>query len=106
MKKLYNREEGKTNYTQRCEAVDILKKSIQDIFKDVVEANSTLEKLLGDIKKSELSEEIEAMSKEMEIIKKLEEKLQNINNFNISFATYLEDIRYFKIFFNRNLKFP
>jgi len=93
IKKLYNREEGKTNYTQRCEAVDILKKSIQEIFKDVVDANSTLEKLLGDIKKSELSEEIEAMSKEMEIIKNLEEKLQNINNFNISFATYQEDIR-------------
>merc|ERR1711948_102356 len=29
----------------------------------------------------------------MEIIKNLEEKLQSINNFNISFATYQEDIR-------------
>merc|ERR1711884_145420 len=50
IKKLYNREEGKINYTQRCESVDILKKSIQEIFKDVIEANSTLEKLLGDLK--------------------------------------------------------
>ena len=45
------------------------------------------------------------MSKEMEIIKNLEEKLQNINNFNISFATYQEDIRYFTIFQNKNHKF-
>ena len=36
----------------------------------------------------------------MEIIKNLEEKLQNINNFNISFATYQEDIRYFTILKN------
>jgi len=93
IKKIYCREEGKRSYMQRCGAVDMLKKSIQEIFKDVVEANSTLEKLLGDIKKAELSEEIDSMSKEMEIIKKLDEKLQNINNFNISFATYQEDIR-------------
>merc|ERR1712117_31204 len=84
IKKLYNREEGKTSYMQKCGAVDMLKKSIQEIFKDVVEANSTLEKLLGDIKRAELSEEIESMSREMDIIKKLDEKLQNINNFNIS----------------------
>ena len=58
IKKLYCTEEGKNDYLSRSETIETLKMSIQQIHRDVVDANSTLEKLLGNIKKTELAEEV------------------------------------------------
>jgi len=93
IKKLYCVDEGKNDYLSKCETFQSLKMSILQIHKDLVDANSTLEKLLGNMKKTELAEEVNSMSQELELLKKIDEKLQKIKDFNTCFATYQDDIR-------------
>ena len=94
----------------RCETVERLKMSIQQIHKDVVDANSILEKMLGNIKKTELAEEVidraivllfpyvfiskvSTMSQELQLLKNMEDKLKSIKDFNSCFASHQESIR-------------
>lgn len=93
IKKLYCTEEGKKDYVSRCETVERLKMSIQQIHKDVVDANSILEKMLGNIKKTELAEEVSTMSQELQLLKNMEDKLKSIKDFNSCFASHQESIR-------------
>ena len=108
---MYCTEEGKKDYVSRCETVERLKMSIQQIHKDVVDANSILEKMLGNIKKTELAEEVisdraivllfpyvfiskvSTMSQELQLLKNMEDKLQSIKDFNSCFASHQESIR-------------
>ena len=57
-KRLYCREEGKTDYQTRYETNASIKASIHRIHQDLLDANLILGKLLGNIKKSELDIEV------------------------------------------------
>jgi len=93
MKKLYCTKEGKDDYSLRSGTVESLKISINQIHNDVLEANSILEKLLGNLKRTELAEEVNIMSQELRLLQNMEDKLQLIKSFNTCFASYQGDIK-------------
>merc|ERR1719391_1866365 len=73
---------GPADYTTRMKTASIFRSTIEDLFNTVTKANETLQIMLPDDKKAEMNELVTEIKTRMEILKKTDDKLQFIDDFN------------------------
>ena len=64
------------------------RKTIQDVFNTVSEANNILQLMLPDEKKKPMNEEVAEIVKRMDILRKIDERLVFIDDFNKRLAVF------------------
>merc|ERR1719391_1647247 len=73
---------GPADYTTRMKTASIFRSTIEDLFNTVTKANETLQIMLPDDKKPEMNELVTELKTRMEILKKTDERLEFIDDFN------------------------
>merc|ERR1719391_1858344 len=73
---------GPADYTTRMKTASIFRSTIEDLFNTVTKANETLQIMLPDDKKAEMNELVTEIKTRMEILKKTDDRLEFIDDFN------------------------
>merc|ERR1719391_746986 len=73
---------GPADYTTRMKTASIFRSTIEDLFNTVTKANETLQIMLPDDKKPEMNELVTEIKTRMEILKKTDDRLEFIDDFN------------------------
>merc|ERR1712088_403807 len=82
IKKIFDLKGGPADYTTRMKTASIFRATIEDLFNTVTKANETLQIMLPDDKKAEMNELVTEIKTRMEILKKTDDRLEFIDDFN------------------------
>ena len=82
IKKIFDLKAGPSDYSVRMKTADIFRSTIEELFNTVTKANDCLQMMLPDDKKAEMSELVNEIKTRMEILKRTDERLEFINDFN------------------------
>merc|ERR1712215_5412 len=82
IKKIFDLKGGPSDYNMRMKTASIFRSTIEEIYNIVSGANDILQLMLPDDKKSEIQDQITELKTRMEILKKTDERLEFIDDFN------------------------
>ena len=82
IKKIFNLKDGPEDHTARVKTAATIRKTIEDVFNTTSDANTCLQKMLPEDQKPQMMDQITELKTRMEILKKTDEKLEFIDNFN------------------------
>jgi len=88
IKKIFDLKAGPADYEMRMKTAANFRKGIQDIFDTVSGANDCLQQMLPDEKKAPMAGEVAEIKTRMEILKKTDERLDFILDFNKRLAIF------------------
>ena len=92
IKKIFDLVAGPSDYTSRMKTADNFRTTIGDIFNTVNGANDCLQQMLPDEKKAPMNDEVKEIVKRMDILKKTEERLVFIDDFNKRLAVFDKNV--------------
>ena len=93
IKKIFDLKAGPEDYAIRMKTAANFRKTIEDIFNKTSGANDCLQMMLPDDKKPEMNEQIGELKTRMEVLKKTDERLEFIDDFNKRLNTFDKDIK-------------
>jgi len=93
IKKIFDLKAGPEDYATRMKTAANFRKTIEDIFNKTSGANDCLQMMLPDDKKPEMNEQIGELKTRMEVLKKTDERLEFIDDFNKRLNTFDKDIK-------------
>jgi len=93
IKKIFDLKAGPEDYATRMKTAANFRKTIEDIFSKTSGANDCLQMMLPDDKKPEMNEQIGELKTRMEVLKKTDERLEFIDDFNKRLNTFDKDIK-------------
>merc|ERR1719341_704539 len=82
IKKIFDLRDGPSNYNTRMKTASIFRTNIEELYTTVSSANDCLQMMLPDDKKPEMNELVTELKTRMEILKKTDERLEFIDDFN------------------------
>jgi len=82
VKKLYDMDRAKSDYSERMSNADNIKSQIEKTFQAVMDANDVLQVLADDGVKAQLKQEVDDLKTACEVTKALDEKLAALDSFN------------------------
>jgi len=82
IKKIFDLKGGPSDYNMRMKTASIFRKTIEEIFNICSGANDCLQLMLPDDKKPEIQDQINEIKTRMDILKKTDERLEFIDDFN------------------------
>merc|ERR1719397_422031 len=82
IKKIFDLKGGPADYTTRMKTASIFRTYIEELYTTVSSANDCLQMMLPDDKKPEMNELVTELKTRMEILKKTDERLEFIDDFN------------------------
>merc|ERR1711931_459419 len=82
IKKIFDLKGGPADYNTRMKTASIFRSTIEDLFNITSGANDCLQLMLPDDKKPEIQDQITELKTRMEILKKTDERLEFIDDFN------------------------
>merc|ERR1712088_1301485 len=82
IKKIFDLKGGPADYNTRMKTASIFRATIEELFNTVTKANETLQIMLPDDKKAEMNELVTEIKTRMEILKKTDDRLEFIDDFN------------------------
>merc|ERR1711872_738366 len=82
IKKIFDLKGGPADYNMRMKTASIFRSTIEELFNITSGANDCLQLMLPDDKKSEIQDQITELKTRMEILKKTDERLEFIDDFN------------------------
>ena len=93
IKKIFDLKAGPEDYAIRVKTAANFRKTIEDIFNKTSGANDCLQMMLPDDKKPEMNEQIGELKTRMDVLKKTDERLEFIDDFNKRLNTFDKDIK-------------
>jgi len=93
IKKIFDLKAGPEDYATRMKTAAGFRKTIEDIFNKTSGANDCLQRMLPDDKKPDMTEQITELKTRMDILKKTDERLEFIDDFNKRLNTFDKDIK-------------
>lgn len=93
IKKIFDLKAGPEDHITRMKTAANFRKTIEDIFNRTSGANDCLQKMLPDDKKPDMNEQITELKTRMDILKKTDERLEFIDDFNKRLNTFDKDIK-------------
>ena len=93
IKKIFDLKAGPEDYAIRMKTAANFRKTIEDIFNKTSGANDCLQMMLPDDKKPEMNEQIGELKTRMDVLKKTDERLEFIDDFNKRLNTFDKDIK-------------
>jgi len=93
IKKIFDLKAGPEDYATRMKTAAGFRKTIEDIFKNTSGANDCLQQMLPDDKKPDMTEQITELKTRMDILKKTDERLEFIDDFNKRLNIFDKDIK-------------
>jgi len=93
IKKIFDLKAGPEDYATRMKTAANFRKTIEDIFNKTSGANDCLQMMLPDDKKPEMNEQIGELKTRMEVLKKTDERLEFIDDFNKRLNIFDKDIK-------------
>jgi DNA repair ATPase RecN len=88
IKKVFDLKAGPADYELRMKTAASFRKGIEDIFNTVSGANDCLQQMLPDEKKAPMAGEVQEIRTRMDILKKTDERLEFILDFNKRLAVF------------------
>jgi len=88
IKKVFDLKAGPADYELRMKTAASFRKGIEDIFNTVSGANDCLQQMLPDEKKAPMAGEVQEIKTRMDILKKTDERLEFILDFNKRLAVF------------------
>merc|ERR1712128_231980 len=82
IKKIFDLKGGPADYNMRMKTASIFRSTIEEIFSICSGANDCLQLMLPDDRKSEIQDQITEIKTRMDILKKTDERLEFIDDFN------------------------
>merc|ERR1711970_426380 len=82
IKKIFDLKGGPADYNTRMKTASIFRSTIEELFNITSGANDCLQLMLPDDKKPEIQDQITELKTRMEILKKTDERLEFIDDFN------------------------
>jgi len=82
IKKIFDLKGGPADYNTRMKTAAVFRSTIEEIYNIASGANDILQLMLPDDKKSEIQDQITELKTRMEILKKTDERLEFIDDFN------------------------
>jgi len=82
IKKIFDLKGGPADYNMRMKTASIFRSTIEEIFNICSGANDCLQLMLPDDRKSEIQDQITEIKTRMDILKKTDERLEFIDDFN------------------------
>jgi len=82
IKKIFDLKGGPADYNMRMKTASIFRSTIEELFNITSGANDCLQLMLPDDKKSEIQDQITEIKTRMDILKKTDERLEFIDDFN------------------------
>jgi len=82
IKKIFDLKRGPADYNMRMKTASNFRSSIEEIFNTTSGANDCLQMMLPDDRKQEMNDQITELKTRMEILKKTDERLEFIDDFN------------------------
>jgi len=82
IKKIFDLKGGPADYNTRMKTASVFRSTIEEIYNTTSGANDILQLMLPDDKKSEIQDQITELKTRMEILKKTDERLEFIDDFN------------------------
>merc|ERR1711981_93818 len=82
IKKIFDLKGGPADYNMRMKTASIFRSTIEELFNITSGANDCLQMMLPDDKKPEMNELVTELKTRMEILKKTDERLEFIDDFN------------------------
>merc|ERR1712055_659128 len=82
IKKIFDLKGGPADYNMRMKTASIFRSTIEELFNITSGANDCLQLMLPDDKKPEIQDQITELKTRMEILKKTDERLEFIDDFN------------------------
>jgi len=82
IKKIFDLKGGPSDYNMRMKTASIFRSTIEEIYNIVSGANDCLQLMLPDDRKPEIQDQVTELKTRMEILKKTDEKLEFIDDFN------------------------
>jgi len=82
IKKIFDLKRGPADYNMRMKTASIFRSTIEEIFNTTSGANDCLQMMLPDDRKQEMNDQITELKTRMEILKKTDERLEFIDDFN------------------------
>ena len=93
IKKIFDLKAGPEDYAIRMKTAANFRKTIEDIFNKTSGANDCLQMMLPDDKKPEMNEQIGELKTRMDVLKKTDERLEFIDDFNKRLNIFDKDIK-------------
>ena len=93
IKKIFDLKGGPADYTTRMKTASIFRATIEDLFSTVTKANECLQMMLPDDKKAEMNELVTEIKTRMEILKKTDDRLEFIDDFNKRLNIFDQGVR-------------
>jgi len=88
IKKIFDLTAGPSDYNMRMKTASNFRKTIQEIHDTVAGANSILQQMLPEEKKNPMNDEVKEIETRMEIMKKTDDRLDFILDFNKRLAVF------------------
>jgi len=88
IKKIYDLAAGPEDVKNRTKTAATIRKDIESVYKTVFDANEIVQTLLTDDMKMELNEQVEGLKARMETNGQIDEKIKNMEEFNVKFVKY------------------
>ena len=92
IKKIFDLIAGPSDYNMRMKTAENFKNQITEIYNTVSGANDILQQMLPDDKKAPMNDEVKEIVKRMEILKKTEDRLKFIDDFNKRLAIFDKNV--------------
>ena len=92
IKKIFDLVAGPSDYNMRMKTAANFRKTIQDIHDTVSGANDCLQQMLPDEKKAPMKDEVKEIETRMEILKKTDDRLDFILDFNKRLAVFNQNV--------------
>merc|ERR1719412_1863351 len=92
IKKIFDLKAGPTDYEMRMKTAANFRKGIEGIYDTVSGANDCLQQMLPDEKKQPMADEVAELKTRMDILKKIEERLVFIDDFNKRLAVFDKNV--------------
>lgn len=92
IKKIFDLRAGPSDYNMRMKTAENFRKGIEDIFNTVSGANDILQQMLPDEKKGPMNNEIKEIRTRMEILKKTDDRLVFIDDFNKRLSVFDKNV--------------
>jgi len=92
IKKIFDLRAGPSDYNMRMKTAENFRNGIEDIFNTVSNANDILQKMLPDDKKGPMNDEVKEIKKRMEILKKTDDRLSFMDDFNKRLAIFDKNV--------------
>merc|ERR1712013_186372 len=92
IKKIFDLRAGPSDYNTRMKTAENFRKLIGDIFNTVSGANDCLQQMLPEDMKSPMKDEVKKIETRMEVLKKTEDRLVFIDDFNKRLSTFDKNV--------------